>query len=93
VKLHSNHDDVHINTLEGFFSVFKRGLIGTYQHMDSKHLERYLTEFDFRFNRRAKLGIDDLSREKIALEGAKVSGSPTKQLGVKSIGANASPVS
>jgi transposase-like protein len=64
-------DDVHTNTLEGFFSIFKRGLVGTYQHMDSKHLERYLAEFDFRFNTRAKLGIDDQRREEIAVQGAK----------------------
>ncbi len=51
--------DVHTNTLEGFFSIFKRGLVGVYQHMDKKHLDRYLAEFDFRMNTRAKLGIDD----------------------------------
>jgi transposase-like protein len=62
--------DVHTNTLEGFFSVFKRGLVGTYQHMNTKHLERYLAEFDFRFNTRAKLGIDDVQRAVIALTGA-----------------------
>ncbi|MFI4934765.1 MAG: IS1595 family transposase [Caulobacterales bacterium] len=62
-------DDVHTNTLEGFFSVFKRGLVGTYQHMDSKHLGRYLAEFDFRQNTRAKLGIDDAERADIALQG------------------------
>jgi transposase-like protein len=64
-------DDVHTNTLEGFFSIFKRGLIGTYQHIDSKHFERYLAEFDFRQNTRAKLGIDDVRREQIAIEGFK----------------------
>jgi transposase-like protein len=63
--------DVHTNTLENFFSVFKRGLVGTYQHMDSKHFERYLAEFDFRYNTRAKLGIDDKAREAIAVKGAK----------------------
>ena len=63
--------DVHTNTLEGFFSVFKRGLVGTYQHMDSKHFERYLAEFDFRYNTRAKLGINDEQREAIAVQGAK----------------------
>jgi transposase-like protein len=62
-------DDVHTNTLEGFFSVFKRGLVGTYQHMDSKHLGRYLAEFDFRQNTRAKLGINDAQRADIALKG------------------------
>ena len=70
-KFEWSRDDVNTNTLEGFFSVFKRGLIGTYQHMDSKHLERYLAEFDFRFNTRAKLGIDDVTREAIAVTGAK----------------------
>ena len=54
--------DVHTNTLEGFFSIFKRGLIGVYQHIDNKHLDRYLAEFDFRMNNRIKLGIDDVER-------------------------------
>jgi len=63
--------DVHTNTLEGFFSIFKRGLIGTYQHVDSKHVDRYLAEFDFRQNTRAKLGIDDQQREAIAVRSAK----------------------
>jgi hypothetical protein len=61
--------DVHTNTLEGFFSVLKRGLVGTYQHVDKKHLDRYLAEFDFRQNTRAKLGIDDQQRADIALKG------------------------
>ncbi len=63
--------EVHTNTLEGFFSIFKRGLVGTYQHMDSQHLDRYLAEFDFRQNTRAKLGFDDVSRADIALQGVK----------------------
>ena len=62
-------DDVHVNTLEGFFSVVKRGLVGIYQHVDAKHLDRYLAEFDFRQNTRAKLGINDLQRADIALQG------------------------
>ena len=61
--------DVHTNTLEGFFSIFKRGLVGVYQHMDKKHLDRYLAEFDFRQNNRAKLGTDDSARADIALQG------------------------
>jgi len=61
--------DVHTNTLEGFFSIFKRGLVGVYQHMDKKHLDRYLAEFDFRMNTRVKLGINDLQRTAIAVEG------------------------
>lgn len=63
--------DVHTNTLEGFFSIFKRGLVGVYQHMDKRHLGRYLAEFDFRQNTRAKLGIDDVQRADIALQGVK----------------------
>src|SRR5262249_32259406 len=47
-------DDVHTNTLEGFFSVLKRGLVGVYQRVDAKHLDRYLAEFDFRQNTRVK---------------------------------------
>jgi hypothetical protein len=62
--------DVHVNTLEGFFSIFKRGLIGVYQHIDHKHLDRYLAEFDFRQNNRVRLGIDDIERASIALKGA-----------------------
>jgi hypothetical protein len=63
--------DVHINTLEGFFSVFKRGLVGVYQHMSEAHLHRYLAEFDFRRNNRERLGIDDKTRSDRALVGAK----------------------
>jgi transposase-like protein len=63
--------DVHVNTLEGFFSVFKRGMIGVYQHVDKKHIERYLAEFDFRMNNRERLGIDDARRAEIALQGVK----------------------
>jgi len=63
--------DVHTNTLEGFFSIFKRGLVGTYQHMDKRHLDRYLSEFDFRMNTRAKLGISDMQRTALAVSGAK----------------------
>jgi transposase-like protein len=63
--------DVHTNTLEGFFSVLKRGLVGVYQNVDKKHLDRYLAEFDFRQNTRAKLGIDDVRRAALAVQGAK----------------------
>jgi transposase-like protein len=62
--------DVHTQTLESFFSVFKRGLVGVYQHMSEDHLHRYLAEFDFRRNTREKLGIDDKARADIALRGA-----------------------
>jgi hypothetical protein len=63
--------DVHANTLEGYFSVFKRGLVGIYQHVDEKHLHRYCAEFDFRQNTRAKLGVNDELRAEIALKSVK----------------------
>ncbi len=61
--------DVHTNTLEGFFSTFKRGIIGVYQHIDTKHFDGYLAEFDFRMNTRARFGIDDRGRTEIAVKG------------------------
>lgn len=61
--------DVHVNTAEGFFSIFKRGLVGTYQHIESQHVQRYLDEFDFRYNNRAGLEIDDTMRAERALAG------------------------
>jgi transposase-like protein len=54
--------DITINTIESYFSVFKRGMRGTYQHCSEKHLHRYLAEFDFRYNNRIALGIDDKDR-------------------------------
>jgi transposase-like protein len=62
-------DGVHTNTLEGFFSIFKRGMVGTYQHCGEQHLQRYLAEFDFRMNYRIKNGYDDAARADIALQG------------------------
>jgi len=53
--------DTHSNTVENFFSIFKRGVIGTYHHMSECHLHRYTAEFDFRYNTRAvsdQLGAD-----------------------------------
>ncbi len=64
-------DVVHVNTLEGFFSVFKRGMFGTYQHVEAQHLQRYVAEFDFRQNTREKLGINDTMRAEAALKGFK----------------------
>jgi transposase-like protein len=57
------------NTIEGFFSTFKRGMNGVYQHCSSEHLHRYLAEFDFRYNHRAALEIDDTQRTVDALAG------------------------
>jgi transposase-like protein len=62
-------DGVHVNTLEGFFSVFKRGMIGTYQNVESQHLHRYVAEFDFRQSTRERLGINDTLRTELALQG------------------------
>jgi transposase-like protein len=61
--------DAHVNTLEGFFSVFKRGMKGIYQHCEEQHLHRYLAEFDFRYNNRSKLGVEDRARTETALRG------------------------
>jgi transposase-like protein len=61
--------DVHTNTIEGYFSIFKRGMKGVYQHCGEKHLHRYLAEFDFRYNNRIKLGINDAARADRALKG------------------------
>lgn len=60
---------VHTNTVENFYSVFKRGMKGVYQHCSEKHLHRYVAEFDFRYSNRVRLGIDDVERADIALKG------------------------
>jgi transposase-like protein len=60
---------IHTNTVEGYFSIFKRGMKGVYQHCSEKHLHRYLAEFDFRYNNRSALGVGDVARSEIALYG------------------------
>lgn len=60
--------EVHTNTIEGYFSIFKRGMAGVYQHCKEKHLHRYLAEFDFRYNARK---TTDKERAVMALEGIK----------------------
>jgi transposase-like protein len=60
---------IHTNTVEGYYSVFKRGMKGTYQHCSEKHLHRYLAEFDFRYNNRSALGVNDLMRAEAAAKG------------------------
>ena len=62
---------VSTNTIEGAFSVLKRGLYGVYQRVSDAHLQRYLAEFDFRYSNREKLGVNDVSRAAIALKQAK----------------------
>ena len=59
----------HTNTIEGFFSIFKRGMIGTFHHVGRQHLRRYTREFDFRYNTRSALGYTDTDRTRMALEG------------------------
>jgi len=59
----------HSNTVEGYFSILKRGIIGTYHHVSPKHLKRYLAEFDFRYNNRIALGVDDTERAERLLQG------------------------
>ena len=63
--------DIHSNTVEGYYSIFKRGMKGIYQHCAEKHLHRYLSEFDFRYTNRIRLGIGDATRANKALEGIK----------------------
>lgn len=62
--------DTTTNTVEGYFSIFKRGMRGIYQHCGEQHLHRYLKEFDFRYSNRAALGVDDSDRTTLALKGA-----------------------
>ena len=62
--------EIHTNTVEGYFSIFKRGMRGVYQHCSEEHLHRYLAEFDFRYNNRAALKISDAERADRALLGA-----------------------
>ncbi len=68
---HETGERVHTNTVEGYYSIFKRGMIGIYQHCSEKHLHRYLAEYDFRYSNRVKLGVDDVMRTMIAMEGIK----------------------
>ena len=62
--------DAHTNTVEGYFSILKRGIYGTYHHVSQTHLKRYLCEFDFRYNERIALGVDDTERTAKAIRGA-----------------------
>jgi hypothetical protein len=66
-KIH--FDTVHTNTVEGYYSIFKRGMTGVYQHCKEKHLHRYLAEFDFRYSNRVRLGVDDVQRTELAVKG------------------------
>ena len=61
--------DAYTNTVEGYFSILKRGIVGVYHHVSEEHLKRYLAEFDFRYNERIALGVDDVERTSRALRG------------------------
>jgi transposase-like protein len=61
---------VHTNTVEGYYSIFKRGMKGVYQHCAERHLHRYLSEYDFRYSNRVALGVDDKERARRAVKGA-----------------------
>ena len=63
--------DAHTNTVENYFSIFKRGMKGVYQHCSEKHLHRYLAEYDFRYSNRSKLGVEDELRTERALLGVR----------------------
>jgi hypothetical protein len=63
--------EISTNTVEGYFSILKRGIYGVYQHVSEAHLHRYLNEFDFRYTYRVKLGYSDVQRADVALEGVK----------------------
>src|SRR5580692_1587821 len=60
----------YTNTVENFFSIFKRGIYGCYFHVSEAHLHRYLAEFDFRYSNRIALGVDDVERTQRAVLGA-----------------------
>ena len=61
--------NTHSNTVEGFYSIFKRGMKGIYQHCSEKHLHRYLAEFDFRYSNRVGLGVNDEGRTSRMVQG------------------------
>ncbi len=63
-------ESIHTNTAEGYFSIFKKGMRGIYQHCKEKHLHRYLAEYDFRYNHRIALGINDGERAALAVKNA-----------------------
>jgi transposase-like protein len=61
--------EAHTNTVEGYFSILKRGITGTYHHISAQHLKRYLAEFDFRYNERSALEVTDAERAEKAVRG------------------------
>jgi hypothetical protein len=61
--------DAHTNTIEGYFSILKRDIYGVYHHVSKQHLKQYLAEFDFHYNQRIALGVDNVERTNRALRG------------------------
>jgi hypothetical protein len=71
VRYEEGRPVIHTNTVENYYSVFKRGMRGVYQHCKEKHLHRYLAEFDFRYNNRSALGVEDKERARKMVVSAK----------------------
>ncbi len=61
--------DIHTNTIESYFAIMKRGIVGVYHHVSPQHLKRYLAEFDFRYNERTALNVSDVERATKAIAG------------------------
>ena len=64
-----SRNGVTTNTVESYFAILKRGLVGTFHHVGEQHLFRYMKEFDFRYNTRSALGVEDVERADFALKG------------------------
>jgi hypothetical protein len=67
--VHPEDRTIHTNTVEGAFSIFKRGMRGVYQHCAEHHLHRYLAEYEFRYNNRIANGVDDRARSVALVKG------------------------
>ena len=65
--MNRKNPDIHTNTIEGYFSIFKRGMKGVYQHCAKRHLHRYATEFEFRYSHRVANGFTDEMRAQVIL--------------------------
>ena len=79
-RIRAREKNLHTNTVEGFFSILKRGVYGVYQHVSEAHLHRYLKRVRFPLQHRERLGVNDVARASRALAGAKGRASLTKQL-------------
>jgi len=77
--LRGNGNGAHTNTIEGYFSIFKRGMKGVYQHCNEKYLKRYLAEFDFRYNEREELGVSRTVAMLLGIKGKRLTYNPANQ--------------